>query len=144
MQTVPLLEALHIGPRDIVAFVGAGGKTTAIWRVADELRTLHQPVIVAPTSHILEPILPNDSSLYLAPIPDPDRLLTLFNRTPRVIAAAARADRVNFETADEFPPARPIKLRGLAPDTIDQLARRMAGITWLIEADGARRRKPKH
>lgn len=45
-----LYRALKIGAGDIVAFVGAGGKSSAILQVARELREAEIPVLVAPTT----------------------------------------------------------------------------------------------
>jgi probable selenium-dependent hydroxylase accessory protein YqeC len=58
-----LCEALDIHPGETVAFVGAGGKTTAIWRVQAELTTAGQRAIVTTTTKIMEPILPPDGVL---------------------------------------------------------------------------------
>jgi molybdenum cofactor cytidylyltransferase len=107
--------------------------------MADELLAQHERVIVAPTSHILEPLLPPDSSLYLSSEPDPERLIDLLDHGPRVIVAAARDQSVDFDPTGDLPPARPVKLRGLPPATIDQLTLRVPFATWLIEADGSRR-----
>jgi molybdenum cofactor cytidylyltransferase len=44
-----LAQALRIGPSPCIAFIGAGGKTTAMFQLA---RQLTQPVIVTATSHL--------------------------------------------------------------------------------------------
>jgi molybdenum cofactor cytidylyltransferase len=157
-----LFEALNIDSAQVVAFVGAGGKTSAIWRMSNELIDRARHVIIAPTTHILEPALPRNSITYLAAQPDPDQLIQLIDLAPRVILAAKRDEAVDFDTTDDFPPARSIKLCGLDPSVIDHLhsaarhprprgwltpnAREDAGFeqsetnaTWLIEADGSRR-----
>lgn len=139
MFPTSLADALDIRPTHIIAYVGAGGKSTAIWHTANDLLRRDHRVIIAPTSHILEPILPPDSTLYLAAEPDPDQLIDLLDRSPRLIVAAARDQAVDFDPADDFPPARPVKLRGLSPAMTDRLASQIPDVTWLIEADGSRR-----
>lgn len=58
MQTVvypnsPLSEALQV-PRGVTALVGGGGKTTLMFRLAEELARAHR-VIVATTTHVMRP-----------------------------------------------------------------------------------------
>ena len=45
--------ALHLS--DTVAVIGAGGKTTALWRLAEERRDAGAPVLVTTSTHILIP-----------------------------------------------------------------------------------------
>ncbi|MBD0354380.1 MAG: hypothetical protein ICV58_04300, partial [Rubrobacteraceae bacterium] len=45
--------ALGITPGDAVAFVGAGGKSSAILKVADELTEAGMTVLVAPTTKMM-------------------------------------------------------------------------------------------
>ncbi len=134
-----LIDALGLRPETIIAYVGAGGKSTAIWRVSQEMAARSARVLIAPTSHILEPILPPDTALYLAAQPEPNRITALLDRSARLIVAATRDQSVDFDPAADFPPARSTKLRGLPPETIDQLAPQVPRATWLIEADGSRR-----
>src|SRR5512135_1143935 len=139
MSLTPLTDAFQLHTSRAVAFVGAGGKTTAIWRLSDEAIKHDRQAIIAPTTHILEPRLPIDSITYLTTEPQPDRLKHLLGLSPRLIIAATRGEIVDFDTSDEFPPARPIKLNALEPATIDQLYQTDVSAIWLIEADGARR-----
>src|ERR1041384_2214301 len=48
-QPISLAQALRINSSDCVAFIGAGGKTTALFQLA---RQLPPPVIVTATSHL--------------------------------------------------------------------------------------------
>ena len=48
-----LHEALGIAPGDVVAFVGAGGKSGAILTVSDGLAQAGMKVLVAPTTKML-------------------------------------------------------------------------------------------
>jgi molybdenum cofactor cytidylyltransferase len=142
MPDSPLHAALQLQTSRVAAFVGAGGKTTAIWRLSNELLALNRRAIIAPTTHILEPQLPLDSIAYLAEDPEPDQVIQLLDRSPRLIVAAGRDEVVDFDAATEYPPARSIKLRGLDAEKIERLIAgtlTSVGTTWLIEADGARR-----
>jgi molybdenum cofactor cytidylyltransferase len=123
-----LFEALNINSAQVVAFVGAGGKTSAIWRLSNELIDRDRCIIIAPTTHILEPALPRNSITYLAAQPDPDRVIELIDLAPRVILAAKRDGSADFDASDDFPPARPIKLRGLEPSAIDSLHSHITGL----------------
>jgi molybdenum cofactor cytidylyltransferase len=49
---VQLAEALQIAPGDVVALVGAGGKTTALFRLARELTDAGRRVITTTTTHL--------------------------------------------------------------------------------------------
>lgn len=135
-----LCDALGIRPGDAVAFVGAGGKTTAIWRVQAELVTGGAPVIYTTTTKMMEPVLPRDGALCLAPQPDAARITGLLNRAPRLVLAARRLGDPVVPHADHPVLSRPFKLDGLAPEVLDALLTRLPGVTWLIEADGAKGR----
>jgi len=49
---VQLVEALQIAPGDVVALVGAGGKTTALFRLARELTDAGRRVLLTTTTHL--------------------------------------------------------------------------------------------
>ena len=133
-----LCEALDIRPGQAVAFVGAGGKTTAIWRVQAELGAQGAPVVYVTTTKMMEPVLSSGSALYLAPRPDATRIAGLLEPAPRLVLAGRRlADSVTPH-ADHPVPSRPFKLDGLPPDILNELIRQLPGVTWLIEADGAK------
>src|SRR5215211_1241502 len=48
-EHLSLLQALRVNSSPCIAFIGAGGKTTAMFQLA---RELPQPVIVTATSHL--------------------------------------------------------------------------------------------
>ena len=54
-----LSDALGVGPGEVVAFIGAGGKTTAIYRVAADLAARGLKVIVTTTTKIFPPGAPH-------------------------------------------------------------------------------------
>lgn len=133
-----LCEALDIRPGQAVAFVGAGGKTTAIWRIQAELGAQGAPVVYVTTTKMMEPILPSGAALYLAPRPDATRIAGLLELAPRLVLAARRPTDPVAPHADHPVPSCPFKLDGLPPDTLNELIRQSPGVTWLIEADGAK------
>ena len=49
---MPLAKALRVGPGDVVSFVGGGGKTTAMFRLAAELSADGFRVVSTTTTHI--------------------------------------------------------------------------------------------
>ncbi|MBN1286499.1 MAG: putative selenium-dependent hydroxylase accessory protein YqeC [Anaerolineae bacterium] len=122
-----LCDALAIGRGEIVAFVGAGGKTSALLTTGRELTTDGWRVLATTTTRIAE------AELALAPaslavgddlegrLADIWRLLSLH-----------RFVFVYRHVSDG-------KAFGLAPDAVDWLADRMNSDALLVEADGARR-----
>jgi len=133
-----LSEALGLVPGSVIAFVGAGGKTTAAWRLLHELGQPEAPAVWTTTTHIVEPMLPEGTGLLLAEDPSPGMLRALFHRLPRWVLGARRAEALPEPPPGPYP-AHPWKLRGLPPDRLDRLIRQVPEAAWLIEADGARR-----
>jgi len=128
----------------MVAFVGAGGKTTAAWRLLRLLVESGERVVFTTTTRIFEP-RERGIPLLLSPEPDPAEIERLLARSPALVLAAGRGEEVEVEM-DPAHPARspyaacPTKLVGLAPDVLSALAQRLPGVTWLVEADGAKGR----
>ncbi len=136
-----LATALNIQPGDLVAFVGAGGKTTTIWHLLRSFVARGERAIFTTTTHIFKP---RRAPLLLNPSPDPAQVALVLTRWSAVILAAELGEGGDPEMAARCPyPASPRKLVGLKPDVITDLARRMPGVTWLVEADGAKGRALK-
>jgi probable selenium-dependent hydroxylase accessory protein YqeC len=132
------LEALGLDPGDAVAFVGAGGKTTAIWRTLAELVAAGGRAICTTTTKVMEPVLPRDGALMLAAHPNAARVADLLEREPRLTLAARRLSESFSLHAGHPVPSRPFKLEGLRPDVLDGLFAELPDVTWLVEADGAK------
>ncbi len=135
-----LIEALGIKTGQVVAFVGAGGKTTAIWRLLHEV---DGPAVFTTTTKIMEPVLPPGGGLMLSPRPHPARLCDLLARAPRLVLAAGRLPEEYQPAAGHSVPSLPCKLDGLPANVLDDLVaecglRCAPGPTWLVEADGAK------
>ena len=133
-----LYEALSLCPGDVTAFVGAGGKTTSIWRIQSELAAQDLRSILTTTTKLMEPVMPPDGALMLAAQPQAARIAELLDRTPRLALASRRLSE-RYPWKDDHPvPSRPYKLDGLPSELLCELAAQLPGVTWLVEADGAK------
>jgi probable selenium-dependent hydroxylase accessory protein YqeC len=124
-----MLRAFGILRGDVVAVVGAGGKTTLVYRLASEARAAGLTVLVTTTTHmgtlddeVTGPVLVDEEST--------DLLVALGEALARGGRATLLGRRV-----------RPDKLEGIAPARVDVLAP-LADLV-LVEADGARGRSLK-
>lgn len=122
-----LSRALSLHSKDIVAFVGAGGKTTAMVRLGAELAAAGQHIILTTTTRIYPPSPGQADDLIVEP--DAGRLRR------RVVESLAEHRRVVVAArylADEG------KLLGIDPDQVADLVALDAADAVLVEADGAR------
>jgi len=124
-----LAATLGIGAGDVVAVVGAGGKTSLVYRLAAEAAAAGLRVLVTTTTHmgtlpveVTGPVFVEAEGDVEAPLAQalarPGGRATLLGRR-------VRAD----------------KLAGVSPERVDAWARRVDLV--LVEADGARQRSPK-
>jgi len=127
-----LADALRVDQKQVIAFTGAGGKSTAIDRLTREL-SVSSPVVVTTTTKFLL----NQSSIaeahLIAQNPrELDRLSTLLGKHSSVLVTGEAAETES-------------KWLGLNRSTIDALhaIAKTAGAVLLIEADGARGRSLK-
>jgi probable selenium-dependent hydroxylase accessory protein YqeC len=123
-----LLVPLGIGRGDVVAAVGAGGKTTLVYALASEARASGWTVLVTTTTHMgtlpeatTGPLLVEEDGLADDAV---DEALRVHGRVT-ILGRRIRAD----------------KLEGLPPQRVDALGR--GADLVLIEADGARGRSLK-
>ena len=120
-----LAQALDLTAPALLSLVGAGGKTSALERLARELTQEGRRVLVSTTTHIFPPPWP------LILEPDPDALAAKLQAGfahHQVLAAAAGLDQSQTDC----------KLRGLDPRVLDRLLAQGAADFILVEADGAR------
>lgn len=118
-MTVPLSERLGLGPRELVAIVGAGGKTTIMGVLGRELGAVGARMIVTTTTkmgmdQVTKPVCWSD---------DPDEVEEMLAPgvpLPVLISAAEG------------------KVKGLAPEAIDALYLSTSVDFIIVEADGAR------
>lgn len=119
-----LKEAFSLRRRDMVALIGAGGKTTTLFHLAKELFDDGGKVLVTTTTKIFKPTKPHVQRLFL--VQEVDALLEESKRIngPAVIGAGYAIDDAD-------------KLLGLPAAWFEALQAR-GGFDWiLIEADGA-------
>ena len=137
---VDLLSALGCLPGEMVAFVGAGGKTTAAWEILSGLLEEGKPAVFTTTTHVFKPA-GGEVSLILDPDPLATDVVAALGRESRVVVAGSVGEKGDpFQAAICPYPAEPVKLVGLAPGVVDRLSRELSAVTWLVEADGARGR----
>ena len=124
-----LHEALGITPGDVVAFVGAGGKSGAILTVSSGLRQDGMKVLVAPTTKMtlgeaddIGPLVTSEDAGELR-----QKVERAFSEAPTVVAGSGMLSKN--------------RVGGVDPGWIGGLAR-LADVV-LIEADGSRRRPIK-
>lgn len=121
--------ALGLDAQELVAFVGAGGKKTAMHQLLEEGRSQGLDIGWTTTTH-----MPPPDGLELSII-DSDSVLTQLARAEGSLAFAA--ERVqNPDRAD-------VKVRGFQRDIVDRVHEQDRFGWLLVKADGARRREFK-
>ncbi len=120
--------ALGLGRGHVVAFVGAGGKTTLIYRLAAEARDAGLRVLVTTTTHM--GMLPAEVTGAVLVEEGGDSTADLV----RALDADGRATLLGRRVRED-------KLVGVSPERVDAL-RHLADLV-LVEADGARGRSLK-
>lgn len=124
-----LYRALGIVAGDVVAFAGAGGKSGAILRLADELKATGVPVLVAPTTKMFL-----DEATQVGPVLTGDEVEALRGEVAAALAREGAAVAGSALLSGE-------RVGGVDPLWIPYLAP-PDGVT-LSEADGSRRRPLK-
>lgn len=125
-MTSSLADDLGLGPRELVAFTGAGGKSTLMLRLADELVEMDNRVLVTTTTKM--------GRGQLTAIP----AVCESEDLAAVAAALARHPLVALITGGDDH-----KAMGPSPDVVDQLFQSTALEYLLVEADGAHGRSLK-
>ncbi|MEW6636564.1 MAG: selenium cofactor biosynthesis protein YqeC [Actinomycetota bacterium] len=121
-----LKEALGVSSGDVVAFVGAGGKSSAILALATELKETGLRVLALPTTKMFQSEADRIGATVTAG--DPEALRN----------AVERAFASNRSVVAGGGLLSKKRIAGVAPAQVPDLAR-LADVT-LVEADGARRR----
>ena len=127
-----LMTSLHQGlglkNKGVISLVGAGGKTSLMFRLARELSSTGASVLTTTTTKILYPT--TDQSAHLLVSPSPDEILNrarqMLKHTPHITAAAHYIPETG-------------KLTGLLPETIELFLRSNLFRWIIVEADGAAR-----
>jgi probable selenium-dependent hydroxylase accessory protein YqeC len=126
-----LSEALGLQTREMVSLVGAGGKTTLMFRLARELVQMDKRVVTTTTTKIMEPTLKETGSLLIDP--DEGRIKDFVGRSlHRYRHVTVARERLESK-----------KLKGISPTLVDELWDLKEIDTVIIEADGAAGRPVK-
>lgn len=126
-----LSELLPLQPGSIVALVGAGGKTTTMYRLAAELAAQGQRVITTTTTHIFPPT------------PDQTNALIVESDQSLLMAQARTALQAHQHITLATAPTAEGKLRGLPPAWVADLRELPHIGAIFVEADGAKGRMLK-
>ena len=148
-----LLDALHIGPGECVAMVGAGGKTTLCWLLTKELVQRGESVVFTTTTKIRQPQpgifgLREQLLVINANVDDIRRILPMdAGRKSQFVATVASALEGAADATpvpDSPMPVFHTKLAGFPGDDVCQLRALLAKdslarpVAFVGEADGAR------
>ena len=130
---VSLKEAITLEKGGVVSFVGAGGKTSLMFRIAHELSNAGESVLTTTTTRIMLPSKDQSPHVILSDSFEEvlDKARLLIKKNLHISAASQRTDS-------------PLgKIAGFEPEVIDEIWK--AGVfRWiLVEADGAARRPLK-
>jgi probable selenium-dependent hydroxylase accessory protein YqeC len=126
-----LIESLDIRGKEVISLVGAGGKTTLMFRLAKELLLAGEKVVTTTTTKILEPSSEETPCLFVHS--DEEKLRQL---------ALQHIDQFRHVTlAQERLEAK--KLKGISPELVGLLWNSPEIDMVIIEADGAAGRPVK-
>ena len=118
-----LLEALRLKPAEVVAFVGGGGKTTAMFRLADEIVREGGRVITTTTTRIFAA----QTRLAQVHVQSLSDLRAAVERYPNVLWTG----EVNAAEGKAY---------GVDPASVETLRAQLPEHIILVEADGSRMR----
>jgi probable selenium-dependent hydroxylase accessory protein YqeC len=123
---VSLRDALMLGEGGVISLVGAGGKTSLMFRLAHELEKAGERVLTTTTTKIYEPSADQSAGLIVS------------GSVPAMLkkAQALLNDRLHVTAAAERLPGAG-KLRGFAPEIIQDIWNSRLFRWIVVEADGA-------
>jgi probable selenium-dependent hydroxylase accessory protein YqeC len=130
-EKMTLAKSLGLGEKELISLVGAGGKTTLMFRLAKELLGTGKKVVTTTTTKIAEPTHEDTPCLFV----DPDPAKTLrwvrdhLDRYQHLTLASKRLESG--------------KLQGISTDLVIDLWEGVLIDYLVIEADGAARRPVK-
>jgi probable selenium-dependent hydroxylase accessory protein YqeC len=124
-MSLGLAEALLLSGGGVVSLVGAGGKTSLMYRLAHELAGSGQTVLTTTTTHIHPPSPEQCAVCILTPNAD------------RILERAGEALRGHRHITAAGSAAGSGKLSGLAPAEIERLKAARVFDWIVVEADGA-------
>jgi probable selenium-dependent hydroxylase accessory protein YqeC len=123
---VSLREGLMLGDRGVISLVGAGGKTTLMFKLAHELALAGEPVLTTTTTKIYEPL------------PDQSNRLIISGSVSRMLEQAQAALKTHRHvTAALEKLADQKKLGGFTPEFVQAIWNSQVFRWIIVEADGA-------
>jgi len=130
---IQMRQALMLEGRGVVSLVGAGGKTSLMFRLAHEISKAGDRVLTTTTTKILNPTPRQSSNLIIS-----DRVDTIVKTAGDLLNKNERHVTV---AASQVLPEN--KLIGLKPEVIDALSETRLFRWIIVEADGAARKPLK-
>jgi probable selenium-dependent hydroxylase accessory protein YqeC len=129
-MTHNLLDAFGIRHyrHELISLVGAGGKTTAMYALAQALKSLHKRVLVTTTTNIFYPAQEECDAVIVSEAPEPDLFHALPGGTVTVLGGAVVNER---------------KLAGVDKGFIEKLHQERLFDGILVECDGSKRKPIK-
>ncbi len=126
-----LYEIFDIDPNipELISIVGAGGKTSTLFRLAHELKALGKKVLVTTTTNMALPEAFQADHLVV----DDSKSLFLLPGIEGGVIVCLGSNIVNAKR----------KLKGVAPKYVTEIYQRQAFNYILVEADGSKRRPIK-
>lgn len=140
-----LITALRLQAKEVVAFVGAGGKTALMFRLADELAAAGRRVVTTMTTKIFA------AQMARAPVAVAWQDENALSGASDVMRHTSYEDVLWAQLAERLARYRHVlvtssaiveqdKVQGLAPQLVDRLAGHEAVDAVIVEADGSRRK----
>jgi probable selenium-dependent hydroxylase accessory protein YqeC len=125
-----LLEAFAIPPdrHELISLVGAGGKTTAMFALAQALKSLHKRVLVTTTTNIFYPEKDECDAVIVNEVPDANMFHGISGGTITVLGRTVVNER---------------KLAGVDKGFIEKLHQEGLFDCILVECDGSKRKPIK-
>lgn len=125
MRSPTLTSAFEIGNGDVVTLVGAGGKTTLMFGLAQEFSRLGKRVIITTTVKMYKKdVARADRTVFCKNIETLERQLAQSRTLGGVVSVASE-------------PASEDKFKGIDPSVIDELASRNLADLVVVKGDGA-------
>ncbi|MBU3917572.1 putative selenium-dependent hydroxylase accessory protein YqeC [bacterium] len=125
-QSKSLFQTLSVRKGDVISFVGGGGKTSAIFSLADDLTLKGYSVLITTTTAIFHP----DE--------EGRRYHKLIMGEVEEVAAALNSESAEITIAAASIQQSDRKLQGFKPETIDGFRKTSVFDFILVEADGAK------
>jgi len=123
---VSLREGLMLGQGGVVSLVGAGGKTSLMFRLAHELAMAGESVLTTTTTKIYQPLPEQSTKLILA-----GSVSAMLDKAQETLKHHRHITAAAEKLSDQR------KLRGFTPEFIEAVWNRHLFRWILVEADGA-------